>query len=73
VSGCGIGGTYAPSRGFDGRVADAGVEALATVGFFGDDKGVVVLDIVSVITVVVLVQVLVVDSVTCAVSLHLNQ
>jgi hypothetical protein len=36
----------------------------ATVVFFGDDKGVVVLDIVSVIAVVVLVQVLVVDSVT---------
>ena len=46
-------------------MADA---ALATVDFFGDDKGVVFLDMVSVITVVVLVQVLVVDSVTCAVS-----
>ena len=54
-------------EGGDGWVADAGIEAHVTVVFFGDDIGVVVLDMVSVIMVVVLVQVLVVDSVTCAV------
>ena len=40
-------------------------EALETTGFVGDDKGVVVRETVSVIRVVVFVQVLVVESVTC--------
>jgi hypothetical protein len=40
-------------------------EALEITGFVGDDKGVVVREMVSVIRVIVFVQVLVVESVTC--------